>query len=562
MPRVPPVHPGKICNRPLYTPAAPGYNTRIGGMRPPSDVLEKKERIMHTPQNNCWHQHTTCCPCGGGISRRTFLQGLGGATLLSTALTGLTWSAIAAPAETMPAGRRPLIVKPILAYDLPKRRPQSSWRNWGGVQTEAAVADETNRIKGELKKLQAEADFPVQFLPIAGVQRAADLDAVADLAAADVYIVYAAGGWMDVFDKLAKSGKDMIIFCRHKSGPVYLWYEIISPRFLRQHTDTLAVKGVDDGDVVIDSMAEVMWRLRALCGLRNTLGARMLAVGGPDAWAQPKGVVPELVRKTWQFDIQTVTYDDLGKLIVAARADKAALDAAKARAAAYLKDAGLKLETQKPFVENCFLLDQVFRALMAKADCRAITINGCMGTIMPLAETSACLTLTLLNDDGYLAFCESDFVVIPSGVLLANISGKPVFLNDPTYPHDGIITLAHCTAPRKMDGKTLEPVRVLTHFESDYGAAPKVEMRKGQVVTNIVPDFAVKRWVGLLGEIIDVPFMDICRSQIDIRFDCDSLTLAERMPGFHWMTCYGDYMKEIGYAVKRLNINWEMIPKA
>jgi hypothetical protein len=113
-----------------------------------------------------------------------------------------------------------------------------------------------------------------------------------------------------------------------------------------------------------------------------------------------------------------------------------------------------------------------------------------------------------------------------------------------------------------MDGKTLEPVRVLTHFESDYGAAPKVEMRKGQVVTNIVPDFAVKRWVGLLGEIIDAPFMDICRSQIDIRFDCDSLTLAERMPGFHWMTCYGDYMKEIGYAVKRLNINWEMIPKA
>ena len=78
-----------------------------------------------------------------------------------------------------------------------------------------------------------------------------------------------------------------------------------------------------------------------------------------------------------------------------------------------------------------------------------------MGTIMPMAETTACLPLSTLNDDGYLAFCESDFVVIPSGMLLANISGKPMFLNDPTYPHDGIITLAHCTGPRKMDGKTL-----------------------------------------------------------------------------------------------------------
>ena len=128
-----------------------------------------------------------------------------------------------------------------------------------------------------------------------------------------------------------------------------------------------------------------------------------------------------------------------------------------------------------------------------------------MGTIMPLAETTACLPLSTLNDDGYLAFCESDFVVIPAGMLLASISGHPMFMNDPTYPHDGIITLAHCTAPRKMDGKTLEPARILTHFESDYGAAPKVEMRNGQKVTNIIPDFAGKRWVGLTGEIVDPP---------------------------------------------------------
>ena len=124
---------------------------------------------------------------------------------------------------------------------------------------------------------------------------------------------------------------------------------------------------------------------------------------------------------------------------------------------------------------------------------------------MPMAETTACLPLSLLNDDGYLAFCESDFVVIPSGILLANISGRPMFLNDPTYPHDGVITLAHCTGPRKMDGKTLEPARILTHFESDYGAAPKVEMRKGQKVTNIIPDFAAERWVGFVGEIVDAP---------------------------------------------------------
>jgi hypothetical protein len=29
------------------------------------------------------------------------------------------------------------------------------------------------------------------------------------------------------------------------------------------------------------------------------------------------------------------------------------------------------------------------------------------------------------------------------------------------------------------------------------------------------------------------------------------------MPGFHWMTCYGDYRKEIGYAIRRVGIQWD-----
>ncbi len=508
-----------------------------------------------------------CCPCGESIptgsdalTRRTFLMGLGATALGGMALSGLSWPILAANEAEEPAFKKvTLKVKPILVYSTPKRRPQTSWRAWGAIQTQKDADEEVARIQGELKRLRAEAEFPVDFLPIARVRGKKDLLTISDLSAAHVILVYPAGGWMDVFQELEKAGKDMIFFCRHKSGPVYLWYEIISPRYLRQHTDTLVVTGVDDDDVVVDSQEEILWRLRALYGLRNALGTRILAVGGPGAWSQPRGVVPQLVRDIWKYDIRTISYEELGKLIQAARSDKKAVKKARQQAAEYLKSPGTILETKSQFVENAFLLDQVFRALMKKADCRAITINGCMGTIMPIAETSACLTLSTLNDAGYLAFCESDFVVIPSGVLLGNISGRPVFLNDPTYPHEGIITLAHCTAPRKMDGKKREPARILTHFESDYGAAPKVEMSKGQAVTVIVPDFASKQWVGLLGEIVDTPFMPICRSQIDIKYACGDRTLAKRMPGFHWMICYGDYTRELGYALKRVNIEWDLL---
>lgn len=511
-----------------------------------------------------------CCPCGEphaadipGVSRRTFLKGMGTAALGGVALTGLSWPLLGSGLSEGPEAAwkpSPLKVKPLLVHDLPERRPQTSWRNWGGIQTLRDAEEETARIRDELEALVKRADFPVEFLPVSRVRQAADLAGVKDLEAADAVIAYAAGGWTDFYDTLGKTGKDLILFCRHKSGPVYLWYEIVSPRYLRQGTDALAVKGVDENDVVIDSQDEILWRLRSLSGLRTTLGTKILAIGGPAAWSQPPGVVvPELAARQWKFNIVTVSYDELGRLIRQARADVSAAREARGRASDYLRLPGTKLETGRPFVENAFLLDAVFRGLMKTAGCRALTINGCMGTIMPLAETSACLTLSSLNDAGYLAFCESDFVVIPAGVLLANISGRPVFLNDPTYPHDGIITLAHCTAPRRLGGGEPEPVRILTHFESDYGAAPKVEMKLGQLTTNIAPDFASKKWVGLTGEIVEVPFLPICRSQIDIRVKCDGAALAKKMPGFHWMTGYGDSTREIGYALRRVGIEWDFL---
>jgi hypothetical protein len=512
---------------------------------------------LHIPVCNCSHSHQGQLP--NEITRKQFIKVAGTGALGTVALSGLSWSDLLAfgPVEENPNKRQPLIVKPVLTYEIPERRNQTSWRAWGGIQTEKDVAEEMARINNELKVLKSLTDFPVDFLPVSGVTSTGELNTIGETGSVDLFMIYAAGGGMDIFSALNDKGKNIIIFCRHKSGPVYLWYEIISPRFLRQHSDTLAVKGIDEDDIVIDNQNELLWRLRSLAGLKNTVGSRILAIGGPGAWAQPLDAAMKAVQDTYKLDILTISYEELGKLITDARKNSQTMSRSKNQADEYLQIPGTKLETQRQFVENCFVLEDILKKLLNKYSCRAVTINSCMGTIMPLAETSACLTLSLLNDAGYLAFCESDFIVVPTGILLANISGKPVFLNDPTYPHDKMITLAHCTAPRRMDGKKSEPARIMTHFESDYGAAPKVEMSVGQILTNILPDFAFRRNIGLTGKIIDNPIMDICRSQIDISYDCESRKVAEQMPGFHWITCYGDYIKETGYALRKIGIKFE-----
>jgi len=450
---------------------------------------------------------------------------------------------------------KPLRVLPVLTYDVPQRQQATSWRPWGGIQTEAQARAELRRIDAELAKAVATAGFTVELMPARPVRTPAQAEQVR-AATYDVLIIFAAGNWQNLFQIMSAPDRWNLMFLRHSPGPVYLWYEIAHPHFLRKAVDESGEPGWSPADVVVDSYERLIKRLRALYGLKQTLGKRIVAVGGASGWGIGYTTAPTIARETWKLDIVDYPYDELGKRLQAAMADTELQAAAAQRAAAYLRTPNTQLQTSQEFFRNAFILDHVLRQVMAECGTNAITINACMGTIMPISKTTACLPLSLMNDDGYLAFCESDFVVIPSGILLHYISGKPVFLNDPTFPHEGIVTLAHCTAPRKLNGKKPEPAKILTHFESDYGAAPKVEMRKGQTVTVLIPDFACKDWLGFLGTVVDSPLLDICRSQVDIRIHGDCDLVVQRMKGFHWMLSYGDYLDEIGYALYKLKIGW------
>lgn len=509
-------------------------------------------KVVAGPHKCCAAPSCTGCP-GAGVTRRNFFAGASAAGVTLSTLAPALAGALKDPVRQQPI-QIPLVVQPVFVYTIYKRRETTSWRPWGGIHTEQDAAAERDRIAAELQKMTAALGLPIQILPIVSVQNMEQAVAVSR-SRHDVTLMYAVGGDTALYERLAApTNKWAIMFVRHRSGPAYLLYETSHCRFLRKAVDEFGQPGMDVDDVVVDSYDDVAMRLRALFGLKNAMGKRIVAVGGPSGWGAGGRKAPWIGGAQLQLDIVTETYASLAERIKRARANDALVRKATADAEKFLARGDVKLETSKPFVEKAFLLTEVFRDLLDEAKTDAFTINECMGTIMPMSETTACLPLMLLNDDGYMAFCESDFAVIPSGILLHGIAQTPVFLNDPTYPHHNVVTIAHCTGPSKMDGKNVEPVRVMTHFESDYGAAPKVEMRRGQKVTNLIPDFASKKWVAFEGEIVDVPFMDICRDQVDIGFKGDTGKLLREMKGFHWMTSYGSYVNETAYALKKLGV--------
>ncbi len=505
-----------------------------------------------------------CCPCGvdrrrrrEGLSRREFMGTTGVLTAAGLALPAVLNVAFG-NSKRLPRQQpifHPLRVQPVFNCEIYERKPATSWRVTGAIQNEQELRQEEQRIRQDLDQMALSADFPLQIRPLATVRDIEQAVAVTKKDY-DVLIMYAARRNPKILEALALPERWNLMFVRHRSGPLYYMYIGAHAHFLRKRRDDFSQIGMNVHDIVVDEHAELLWRLRAFYGLKNILDKRIVAVGGPGGWGADGREAPDRARETWKLDIVPVSYYELGERLKKARQNEALLSHCRNEADGYLAQNNVVLETSKDFVYKAFVLSEVFRDLLDEAQTDAITINYCMSTIMPIAETTACLPLSLLNDDGYMAFCESDFVAIPSGILLRYISGKPVFLCNPSLPHDGVVTVSHCTAPRRMNGKDLEPARILTHYESDFGAAPKVEMRKGQEITVLNPDFAGRRWLGFTATILDAPFYEICRTQLDLAVRVDDERLAEQIRGFHWIVAYGNHLRQVGYAVRKAGLDW------
>ncbi|MCS7237737.1 MAG: hypothetical protein NZ899_05635 [Thermoguttaceae bacterium] len=515
---------------------------------------------MTNEPDRTFARESCCCGCqrpimaqlGTHINRRQFMFVSTTAALTAAQVTAETGAVVEPRVSPI---YKPLRVQPVFNCHIYQRQPQTSWRVTGAINDEAEMEAEENRLRQELKELAQRADFPLEIRPLVRVENVEQAASVAQ-GDFDATLIFAARRNVPVLEALAKPERWNLMFVRHRSGPLYYMYIGAHVHYLRKRRDFFAEPAMNIHDVVVDDYDEVLWRLRALSALKNTLGKKFVCIGGPAGWGAEGNFAPQIATKNWKFEYVVVPYEELGKRIEATLADPKLVRHCEHKARDYVRQAGVTVEIPQESVDRAFVLTEVFLRLLEEAQTDAITVHNCMTTIMPVSGTTACLPLTLLNDAGLLAFCESDFVAIPAGVLMRYIADKPAFFCNPSWPHRGVVTVSHCTAPRRMNGRDLDPVRLLTHYESDFGAATKVEMQKGEWVTVVDADFGGKRWLGFEAQIIDTPFFPICRTQLDLAIAGPWERLIEEIRGFHWIVVYGRYLREAGYAVRKAGLDW------
>jgi hypothetical protein len=224
---------------------------------------------------------------------------------------------------------RPLRVQPILAHAVVSPREKTSWRSWSEIVNEPAALDEMRRIEVELRTMANRADFPLEILPLARVTTASQAAALQQNAF-DVVLLYAASN-APLFHACfaADPRRDTVVFVRHASGPTYYGYECLGVRHLKTPSPEWCHEnsaehhgGATLDDLVVDDYDEVLWRLRALHGLSNFVGQRIIALGGPGGkW---DASAPDVARQRYQWDIVEVSYEDLAARLQAATERRAA----------------------------------------------------------------------------------------------------------------------------------------------------------------------------------------------------------------------------------------------
>ena len=168
----------------------------------------------------------------------------------------------------------------------------------------------------------------------------------------------------------------------------------------------MAEPNFDVWDVVVDDYDELQWRLRALYGLKNARGTKVLAIGSLTAYsgpAQENG--PRVAKDLWGYEIEVVPREDFAQRLQRARDDVEFMKSVEEQTDRFLSNPQISLQTERRFVVNSFAAWKVCQSLLEEKKAFNFGFDRCMNhDVIAMLDTPPCLILELANDAAYTAY--------------------------------------------------------------------------------------------------------------------------------------------------------------
>ncbi len=285
----------------------------------------------------------------------------------------------------------------------------------------------------------------------------------------------------------------------------------------------------DEAHVVAEiGMAEKAYARRNLLA-----GKRIGVVGEPSEWLIASGVDRDAARSRWGVEFIDIPLDEVCAAfddVPSARVEDVS-SSFISRAAAVREPAGGEI------TKAC----RLYFALKHICDVHgldAFTIQ-CFGLI-PRLNTTGCLALALLNDDGIPAGCEGDMQTIFTMLLARELVGTPGFMCNPSHIDlsTNEIQLAHCTVGLRQCASYI----VRDHFETHSGVAIQGHLPSGPYTLLKCGGAGLDRYFVSSARLLENTLSEnVCRTQVRLRLDesCRYF-LADPIANHHVLVC-GDY---------------------
>ena len=200
-----------------------------------------------------------------------------------------------------------------------------------------------------------------------------------------------------------------------------------------------------------------------------------------------------------------------------------------------------RVEISESDLEDALKVYQALKEIVKEYDLDALTVK-CFDLIGDL-KTTACLALSLLQDDGIVAGCEGDIPSLLSMILGKLVSNSPTFMANISEVGKDYLCLTHCTIALSM----VNEYHLLTHFESGVGVGISGRILNGGRVTllRFRPDLKKIRIIrGVLLE--GSPSKALaCRTQFRIKVKGDPRRVIEDPLGNHHVMVLGDLVDAI-----------------
>lgn len=266
---------------------------------------------------------------------------------------------------------------------------------------------------------------------------------------------------------------------------------------------------------------------------RKLNGMRVGVIGTPSAWLISSNVDYLLAKRRWGVEYVDIPLERVHELYNQITDDQVG------EASAEFASKALAIREGTP--EDMLKAMRLYRAI--KQICEEENLQATTVSCFKLidhTETTGCLALALLNDEGIYAGCEGDLQSIFTMLVVDSVTGKSGFMANPSMinTRTNEIILAHCT----IGIKQTEQYIIRSHFETGIGIAIQGILPTGVVTIVKCGGESLDEYFLSSGTLIENPnFINMCRTQARIKMNTSPEYFLKNPLGNHHIVIQGEY---------------------